>query len=221
MTHVTSAEALEQLPGWTVVDGRLEISVRAEDFTQAIEFINRFTNFAEAQDHHPDFDVRYNTVRMRVVSHDVGHLTNRDIRFATAVDVLIDEMQLKRQPEKITRTQLVLVSTDVSSIKPFWQAVLDFKQAKDDEDILVDRSDVLPPLVFQQFTDSNADQEDVNLSGAFGRAHLDVFVPNELAAARVEAAVEAGGKLLNDIHAPVEWELSDADGNRAFVRTSR
>lgn len=221
MTHVTSAEALEQLPGWTVVDGRLEISVRAEDFTQALEFINRFTNFAEAQDHHPDFDVRYNTVRMRVVSHDVGHLTNRDIRFATAVDVLIDEMQLKRQPEKITRTQLVLVSTDVSSIKPFWQAVLDFKQAKDDEDILVDRSDVLPPLVFQQFTDSNADQEDVNLSGAFGRAHLDVFVPNELAAARVEAAVEAGGKLLNDIHAPVEWELSDADGNRAFVRTSR
>ena len=194
MTHVTSAEALEQLPGWTVVDGRLEISVRAEDFTQAIEFINRFTNFAEAQDHHPDFDVRYNTVRMRVVSHDVGHLTNRDIRFATAVDVLIDEMQLKRQPEKITRTQLVLVSTDVSSIKPFWQAVLDFKQAKDDEDILVDRSDVLPPLVFQQFTDSNADQEDVNISGAFGRAHLDVFVPNELAAARVEAAVEAGGK---------------------------
>ena len=221
MTHVTSAEALEQLPGWTVVDGRLEISVRAEDFTQAIEFINRFTNFSEAQDHHPDFDVRYNTVRMRVVSHDVGHLTNRDIRFATAVDVLIDEMQLKRQPEKITRTQLVLVSTDVSSIKPFWQAVLDFKQAKDDEDILVDRSDVLPPLVFQQFTDSNADQEDVNISGAFGRAHLDVFVPNELAAARVEAAVEAGGKLLNDIHAPVEWELSDADGNRAFVRTSR
>lgn len=221
MTHVTSAEALEQLPGWTVVDGRLEISVRAEDFTQAIEFINRFTNFAEAQDHHPDFDVRYNTVRMRVVSHDVGHLTNRDIRFATAVDVLIDEMQLKRQPEKITRTQLVLVSTDVSSIKPFWQAVLDFKQAKDDEDMLVDRSDVLPPLVFQQFTDSNADQEDVNISGAFGRAHLDVFVPNELAAARVEAAVEAGGKLLNDIHAPVEWELSDADGNRAFVRTSR
>lgn len=221
MTHVTSAEALEQLPGWTVVEGRLEISVRAEDFTQAIEFINRFTNFAEAQDHHPDFDVRYNTVRMRVVSHDVGHLTNRDIRFATAVDVLIDEMQLKRQPEKITRTQLVLVSTDVSSIKPFWQAVLDFKQAKDDEDILVDRSDVLPPLVFQQFTDSNADQEDVNISGAFGRAHLDVFVPNELAAARVEAAVEAGGKLLNDIHAPVEWELSDADGNRAFVRTSR
>lgn len=221
MTHVTSAEALEQLPGWTVVDGRLEISVRAEDFTQAIEFITRFTNFAEAQDHHPDFDVRYNTVRMRVVSHDVGHLTNRDIRFATAVDVLIDEMQLKRQPEKITRTQLVLVSTDVSSIKPFWQAVLDFKQAKDDEDMLVDRSDVLPPLVFQQFTDSNADQEDVNLSGAFGRAHLDVFVPNELAAARVEAAVEAGGKLLNDIHAPVEWELSDADGNRAFVRTAR
>lgn len=221
MPHVTSAEALEQLPGWTVVDGRLEISVRAKDFTQAIEFVNRFTNFAEAQDHHPDFDVRYNTVRMRVLSHDVGHLTNRDIRFATSVDVLIDEMQLKRQPEKITRTQLVLVSTDVSRIKPFWQAIFDFKQAKDDKDMIVDRSDVLPPIVFHQYTDSAAAQEDVNLSGAFGKAHVEVFLPNDLAAKRVEAAVDAGGKLLNDTHAPVEWELSDIDGNRAFVRTAR
>jgi len=221
MTHVTSAEALEQLPGWTVVDGRLEISVRAKDFTQAIEFVNRFTNFAEAQDHHPDFEVRYNTVRMRVVSHDVGHLTDRDIRFATSVDVLIEEMQLKRQPEKITRAQLVLVSTDVSRIKPFWQAIFDFKQAKDDENVIVDRSDVLPSIRFHQFADSSASQEDVNLSGALGKAHLDIFVPAELAADRVEAAVEAGGKLLNDTHGPFEWELSDIDGNRAFVRTSQ
>lgn len=221
MTHVTSAEALEQLPGWTVVDGRLEISVRAKDFTQAIEFVNRFTNFADAQDHHPDFEIRYNTIRMRVVSHDVGHLTNRDIQFATSVDVLINEMQLKRQPEKITRTQLVLVSTDVSRIKPFWQAIFDFKQAKDDENMLVDRSDVLPPIRFHQYADPAAAKEDVNLAGAFGKAHLDVFVPADLAQKRVEAAVEAGGKLLNDTHAPSEWELSDVDGNRAFIRTSR
>src|SRR5690625_2541155 len=150
MTHVTSAEALEQLPGWTVVDGRLEISVRAKDFTQAIEFVNRFTNFAEAQDHHPDFEIRYNTIRMRLLSHDVGHLTDRDIRFATSVDVLIEEMNLKRQPEKITRTQLVLVSTNVEAIKPFWQAVFDYKTAKNDENMIVDRSDVLPPIRFHR-----------------------------------------------------------------------
>ena len=221
MTNVTTTEAQEQLPGWTVVDGRLEISVRAKDFTQAIEFVNRFTNFAEAQDHHPDFEIRYNTIRMRVLSHDVGGLTDRDIKFATSVDVLIDEMQLKRQPEKITRTHLVLVSTDVAAIKPFWEAVLNFKAAKDDENMLVDRSDVLAPLRFHQYADSSAATEDVNLAGALGKAHLDVFVPADLAQARVQAAVEAGGKLLNETHAPTKWELSDMDGNRVFVRTDQ
>jgi len=220
MTNVTSAEAQEQLPGWTVVDGRLEISVRAKDFTQAIEFVNRFTNFAEAQDHHPDFEIRYNTIRMRLVSHDVGGLTDRDLKFATSVDVLIEEMGLKRQPEKIARTHLVLVSTDVSAIKPFWQAVLNFKEAKNDENMLVDRSDVLPPIRFHQFADSSASPEEAGLSGALGRAHLDVFVPADLANARVQAAVEAGGKLLNDANAPSEWELSDMDGNRVFIRTA-
>ena len=221
MTHVTSAEAQEQLPGWTVVDGRLEVSVRAKDFTQAIEFVNRFTNFAEAQDHHPDFEIRYNTIRMRVVSHDVGHLTDRDIRFATSVDVLIEEMQLKRQPEKIARTHLVLVSSDVAAIKPFWQAILNFKEVKGDENMIVDRSDVLPPIRFHQFADATASTDEANLSGALGKAHMDVFLPADQAESRVQAAVEAGGKLLNDTEAPTEWELADADGNRIFVRTER
>jgi 4a-hydroxytetrahydrobiopterin dehydratase len=221
MTRVSEAEAQEQLPDWTVVDGRLELSVRAKDFTQAIEFVNRFTNFAEAQDHHPDFEIRYNTIRMRLLSHDVGHLTDRDIRFATSVDVLIEEMNLKRQPEKITRTQLVLVSTNVEAIKPFWQAVFDYKTAKNDENMIVDRSDVLPPIRFHQFTDTEASTEDLKLSGGLGKAHLDVFVPADQAQKRVQNAVEAGGKLLNDTDAPAEWELADMDGNRVFVRSTR
>ncbi len=218
MTHVTSAEAQEQLPGWTVVDGRLEVSVRAKDFTQAIEFVNRFTNFATAHEQHHDFEIRYNPIRMRVVSHDVGHQTDRDIRFATSVDVLIEEMQLKRQPEKIARTHLGLASSDVAAIKPFWQAILNFKG---DENMIVDRSDVLPPIRFHQFADATASTDEVNLSGALGKAHMDVFLPADQAESRVQAAVEAGGKLLNDTEAPTEWELADADGNRIFVRTER
>lgn len=100
MTNVTSSQAQEQLSDWTVVDGRLEISVRAKDFVQAIEFVNRFTNLAEAQNHHPDFDIRYNTIRMRVVSHDVGGLTDRDLKFATAVNVLIEEMGSSASPKR-------------------------------------------------------------------------------------------------------------------------
>lgn len=217
MSQITPAQAQQHLPDWTVVDGRLELSVRAKNFVQAIEFVNRFAEVAEEQDHHPDFEIRYNTIRMRVVSHDVGGLSNRDLKFAAAVDELIEEFELKRQPEKITRTQLVLVTPNIGRIKPFWKAVFDFKDGDDDQ--LVDRSDVLPPVRFQQFPEATVPADDARPTGGLGSAHLDVFVPAQLAKARLQAAIEAGGKLLNDANAPRAWELSDMDGNRVFLRT--
>lgn len=223
MTHVTPAEAQEQLPGWAVVDGRLEISVRAKGFEGAIEFVNRFADIAESMDHHPDFDIRYNTIRMRVVSHDVGGLTDRDTKFAAELDKLIDELQLKRQPQKIGRTHLVIVTPDIAAILPFWKAVLDLKESGGDEQptLLVDRSDVLDPVRFHQRADANIPEDDVDPSGGPVSMHMDVFVPAELAEQRMQDAIEAGGKLLSEADAPSMWELADLDGNRVYLRTYR
>lgn len=221
MTHVTPAEAQEQLPGWTVVDGRLEMSVRAKDFEGAIEFVNRFADIAEAMDHHPDFEIRYNTIRMRVVSHDVGGLTDRDTKFAEELDKLIDELELKRQPKKISRTQLVIVSPDVDAVLPFWKAVFDFKEGGGDDEpvILVDRSDVLPPIQFQQRSDATVPADDTDPSGGPASMQVEVFVPAELAKDRAEAAIAAGGKLLSDADAPQLWALADLDGNQVYLRS--
>jgi len=223
MTNVTSAEAQEQLPGWTVVDGRLEISVRAKDFEGAIEFVNRFADVAEEMDHHPDFDIRYNTIRMRVVSHDVGGLTDRDTKFAAELDKLIDDLELKRQPKKVSRTHLVVVTPDIEAILPFWKAVLDFKESggEDQPTMLVDRSDVLDPVRFHQRADANIPEDDVDPSGGPVSMHLDVFVPAEFAEQRMQNAIEAGGKLLSEADAPSMWELADLDGNRVYLRSEQ
>lgn len=221
MTHVTSAQAQEQFPGWTVVDGRLEISVRAKDFKGAIDFVNRFTDIAEEMNHHPDFDIRYNTIRMRVVSHDVGGLTDRDTKFAEELDKLIDELELKRQPKKISRSHLVIVSPDVDAVMPFWKAVFDFKEGGGDDEpvMLVDRSDVLPPIQFQQRSDATVPEDDTDPSGGPVSMQVEVFVPAEFAKDRAEAAIEAGGKLLSDADAPAQWVLADLDGNRVYLRS--
>src|SRR5699024_3546545 len=131
-------------------------SVRAADFTKAIEFVNRFADIAEGMNHHPDFDIRYNTIRIRVVSHDVGGLTDRDTAFAGELAKLIDEMELKRQPKKTSRSHLSFVTPNIDAIKPFWKAVFDFKDAEGSgqTDMLVDRSDVLRPIRFLQRPDS-------------------------------------------------------------------
>lgn len=216
MAELTTAAVQDQLPDWTIVDHRLEISILAKDFVHAIDFVNRFAEVAETQNHHPDFDIRYNTVRMRVLSHDVGHLTERDLNFAKAINELIEELELKRQPNKITRTQLVILTPNIAVIKPFWQAIYDFRESTRDPSLLTDRSDVLPPIRFQELPDVQRSTEASD--SAPGNMHLEVMVPAALAAQRLQSAIDAGGKLLSDAKATYRWELADADGNRVILR---
>ena len=45
-------------------------------------FVNRVAALAEAAGHHPDIDIRYNQVRLALVSHDAGGITERDANMA-------------------------------------------------------------------------------------------------------------------------------------------
>jgi 4a-hydroxytetrahydrobiopterin dehydratase len=51
------------------------------------------------------------------------------------------------------------------------------------------------------------------------RIHIDVWVPYDQAEARIAAALAAGGRLVDDEHAPAWWTLADAEGNEADVAT--
>ena len=51
------------------------------------------------------------------------------------------------------------------------------------------------------------------------RIHIDVDVPAEGAAARIDAALAAGGRLLSDRRAPAYWVLADPEGNEACICT--
>jgi len=58
------------------------------DFRDAIAFVNRVAEIAEAMDHHPDIDIRWRTVTLRASTHSAGGLTEMDFAFARAVDPL-------------------------------------------------------------------------------------------------------------------------------------
>ena len=49
--------------------------------------------------------------------------------------------------------------------------------------------------------------------------HVAVWLPHELAEARVAAALAAGGRMVRDAYAPAWWTLADAAGNEADVAT--
>lgn len=58
------------------------------DFAGALAYVNRVAELAEAQDHHPDVDIRWGSVTLRLSTHSAGGLTAKDIRLAEDVDRL-------------------------------------------------------------------------------------------------------------------------------------
>ena len=82
------ASRLGALPGWQIENGELTRTFKFEDFPAALAFVNRVGERAEEACHHPDIDIRYNRVRLGLVTHDAGGLTVKDFELATLADRL-------------------------------------------------------------------------------------------------------------------------------------
>lgn len=80
---------LRGLPEWKIVSGELTRTFQFKDFTAALSFVNRVGELAEEAGHHPDIDIRYNRVRLGLVTHDAGGLTAKDFDLAASADGLV------------------------------------------------------------------------------------------------------------------------------------
>jgi 4a-hydroxytetrahydrobiopterin dehydratase len=79
---------LTKLPAWHIEAGELVRIFKFEDFRAAIRFVNQVAELAEEAGHHPDIDIRYNRVRLALVTHDAGGLTTKDFDLAARADKL-------------------------------------------------------------------------------------------------------------------------------------
>ena len=81
-------ESLGSLPQWKLEGKEIVRHFEFADFVAAIAFVNQVAEKAEKAGHHPDIDIRYNKVRLGLVSHDKGGLTERDMKMAQTIDSL-------------------------------------------------------------------------------------------------------------------------------------
>jgi 4a-hydroxytetrahydrobiopterin dehydratase len=81
-------EKLRSLPHWKLEGKEIVRRWEFPDFVQAMAFVNQVAEKAEKAGHHPDIDIRYNKVRLALISHDKGGLTERDMKMAQAIDSL-------------------------------------------------------------------------------------------------------------------------------------
>ena len=82
MTPDEIKDVLKANPLWHLKDGKLVREWTFKDFLEAMKFVNRVAVAAEAANHHPDIDIRYNRVKLALVSHDAGGITARDTGMA-------------------------------------------------------------------------------------------------------------------------------------------
>ena len=81
-------EQVANLDDWKVVSGKINKTFEFEDFVQAFSFMTRVAMEAEKMNHHPEWFNVYNRVRIDLVTHDVGGISNYDIKLAKTIDRL-------------------------------------------------------------------------------------------------------------------------------------
>ena len=205
--HDVESELLED---WRILFGALHARFRTGDFATGLRLVNGIGEAAEEANHHPDLDLKYPHLDVRLTSHDVGGVTSRDIALAKEVSRLAGSLGATADPASVQVLEIALDSADPEEVRPFWAAVLGMDAPDEPDDEVTDKNGALPTLWFQR-TDPHEEPRQ--------RFHLDIRVPPEVAERRVKAAVEAGGTLVSDARAPSFWVLADRQGNKCCVTT--
>jgi 4a-hydroxytetrahydrobiopterin dehydratase len=200
------------LTDWRQLFETLRTRFLTGDFATGLSLTNRIGALAEAANHHPDIDLRYPHVTVTLCSHDVFGVTSRDVDLARQISAAAADLGVSADPSVLAVVEIALDTWDHEAIKPFWRAVLGMTDHPSYDEELRDLSGSLPTLWFQE-TDEHDEPR--------MRFHLDVRVPPEAVDARIAAALEAGGTLVTDEHAPRFWVLADAQGNKACLTTGR
>ena len=77
------------MAGWEEEGGALRRDFTFKDFAEALAFVNRVGEAAEQMNHHPDIDIRWNTVTLSLSTHSAGNVvTDKDRELATRIDGL-------------------------------------------------------------------------------------------------------------------------------------
>jgi 4a-hydroxytetrahydrobiopterin dehydratase len=84
----TIRSELETLPGWERAGKAIAKEVRLADFRDAISYVNRVAEVAEARNHHPDIAIHWSQVTLTIWTHSAGGLTVNDFALARALDAL-------------------------------------------------------------------------------------------------------------------------------------
>ena len=191
---------------WRWLLGTLRADFATRSLAHGAEFVTDVTATLQGEATVPVLQLNRDRVLITLRDPNEG-VTRREVALAERISEVAARHGVSAEPDRVQALELALDAPDEAAVRPFWAALLGLVDTGDD---VQDPTGALPPLWFQQ-TDATAPDRQ--------RFHLDITVPGDQAATRIEAAVRAGGRVVDRSYEPSFTVLADADGNLACVCT--
>ena len=206
----TTARAFHDADGvedWRILFSGAHAYFRVGSFAEGARFVAAIARVAEAVGHFPDVDVRPEGVTVRTASGEYGAMSPRDVELARQVSAAARRLGLEADPSQVQVVGIAAAQDAGVDVGPFWAAALGYRSLGPNEDV-VDRHRRNPYVSFQPLRPAKPGR---------GRTHIDVSVPADQAEARVAAALEAGGRLVDETHAPQWWTLASPENHKVDI----
>lgn len=91
LTQSEIEEQIQSIPQWQQAGQTITRTFEFKNFVEAIAFVDRLVEPAEAAAHHPDLAISYNKVTVSLTSHDAGGLTEKDFALAQTISQIGQE----------------------------------------------------------------------------------------------------------------------------------
>ena len=206
----TTAKVFHDAAGvedWRVLFQGAHAFFRVGSFAEAARFVTAIADAAKAVGHFPDVDVRPDGVTVRTASGDYGVLSPLDVELARRISVAARELGIQADPSQVQVVGIAAAQDEGSDVGPFWAAALGYRSLGPGEDV-VDRHRRNPYVSFQGLKPPRPGR---------GRTHIDVSVPADQAQARIAAALQAGGRMVDESHAPYWWTLASPENHKVDI----
>jgi 4a-hydroxytetrahydrobiopterin dehydratase len=219
LSRPDASAAVEAL-GWRYLLGAFAASVAVPSVGRALAVAAAAAAACGADaDEHLRADVRPARVELVLQTVSLGAVTAVDAELAARVTAAVQELGLVISPptggadRPVQSLEIAIDAIDIAAIRPFWKAVLGYADEpgrNGPQDAIVDPAWQGPAIWFQQMDQPRPQRN---------RIHFDITVAHDEADARVQAALGAGGVLVDDSAARAFWILADAEGNEVCVCT--
>lgn len=197
--------AADGLQDWAVLHGGAIAFFRTTSLKEAAKLASEIAELPFVSGPNIRLTASEDGVTVRL-TRDVWQIESEHIELAKAISVTTRKHGAVADRSAVQEVQFAIAAKADMIDVDFWRAVLGYSAAADDN--------AVDPLGHG----STVWMQEIDSSKSLRHAmHIDVSLPKEQIQQRLAAALAAGGRIVDDSHAPSHWTLADHAGNRVCI----